>query len=104
MSQQAFNTAVDVVAAASGYTAQKVAAMTRDAQIALTAMVVVLGVVMVAQGSLAIQTYNTLEDCKRGEASSAQRNNAQIGLLVVGVLVLIGSMVAVGYLFKTRAK
>ena len=99
--QIAFDAVADAVGAGVGYGAQKLSAMSRDAKIAVTTMAVVLGVIMIAQGSLAIQSFNTLQECRRGEATSERRNKAQIGLLTVGVAVLIGAMVAAGYLFKS---
>jgi Mn2+/Fe2+ NRAMP family transporter len=52
------------------------------------AMIVILGVVMVAQGSLAIQTYNTLKDCTKGIQSAKKHNHVQIAFLTFGVIVL----------------
>jgi hypothetical protein len=103
-SQQIFDLAADALAAGAGYSAQKLAEMSRNVQIAVTVMTVLLGAVMIAQGSIAIQTFNTLKDCRRGEETSAKRNTVQIWLLAVGIAVLVGALVAAGFLYKTRPK
>ncbi len=59
-----------------------------NTQALILGMVVVLGVVMIAQGSLAIQTYDTLQDCAKGDDSAKAKNHIQIGLLIAGVAVL----------------
>ena len=52
-------------------------------------MVVVVGAVMIVQGSLAINTYNTLGDCARGDDSARATNKAQIVLLTLGVIAVV---------------
>ena len=70
----------------------------------VVAMFVVLGVIIIAQGSLAIQTYNTLGGCTRGEASSKPRNDAQIALLTIGVAILLGTCITGAFMFKKNTE
>ncbi len=53
------------------------------------AMVVVVGSIMIVQGSLAINTFNTLGDCARGDDSARATNKAQIVLLTLGVIAVV---------------
>jgi hypothetical protein len=69
------------------------------------AMVVVVGAVMIVQGSLAINTFNTLGECARGDDSARAVNRAQICLLTVGVVAVVVAIgVRVGMYKAARRK